>query len=388
MTTIPDTDLPEFSLVRGGPVYRLLIRTGLLKLDLALIPRAAAAFAAITWLPLLLLALLDGTAVSGATVPFLSDFSAHVRFLFALPLLIIADALIDQRLKQTVRQFVRSGLVSGKDLAYFHSTIRTANRLTSSSLIESLLLLLAFTAIVTGTEMDIAGSLADWRAAGNLQLAGWWYIAVSLPLYRFILFRWIWRLAVWFWFLWRTAKQDLQLNPTHPDHAGGLGFLSIGQMYFGIIIFAFASVVSAALGKRIMYGEADLFSFTSLIVVFVLLSMVLLLAPLIVFSPMLLRTRRNGLFEYSVFADRYTDAFARKWIKGERREGDALGSSDIQSLADLANSFQIIQRMKLFPFSRETVIILALSAVVPMVPLLLTAFPADELLKRIIKILL
>ncbi len=120
-----------------------------------------------------------------------------------------------------------------------------------------------------------------------------------------------------------------------------------------------------------------------------LITVILLLGPLMVFSSKLFRTKRNGLLEYGVLADRYTEAFAWKWVRGSvRKEEKLLGSPDIQSLSDLANSFEIIRKMRLFPFGSGTFIILALSALVPMLSLALTVFPLDELLKRIISILL
>lgn len=70
--------------------------------------------------------------------------------------------------------------------------------------------------------------------------------------------------------------------------------------------------------------------------------LIILLAPLLVFSPKLLMTKRRGLLEYSALANEYTQSFDRKWIRKENPEGELLlGSADIQSLADLGNSFEL-----------------------------------------------
>lgn len=67
--------------------------------------------------------------------------------------------------------------------------------------------------------------------------------------------------------------------------------------------------------------------------------------------------------------------FDRKWVRGGAPEGESLvGSADIQSLADLANSFEVIQTMRLVPFGKEAVIQLVLAVALPIVPLLLTMF--------------
>ena len=87
-------------------------------------------------------------------------------------------------------------------------------------------------------------------------------------------------------------------------------------------------------------------------------------------------------------ANKYTLAFDRKWIKGEAPEGEMLiGSADIQSLADLGNSFEYVRGMRLIPVDRNSIIPLIASAILPMAPLVLTMFPLDELLLKILGIL-
>ena len=61
--------------------------------------------------------------------------------------------------------------------------------------------------------------------AGALTAAGYWYVFVSLPIDRLLTFRWLFRLFVWYSFLWRVSGLSLKLDALHPDRAGGLGFL-------------------------------------------------------------------------------------------------------------------------------------------------------------------
>ncbi len=70
-------------------------------------------------------------------------------------------------------------------------------------------------------------------------------------------------------------------------------------------------------------------------------------------------------------------------------EGEPLlGSADIQSLADLDNSFAIVNEMKLVPFGKETVVRFVVVIVLPLAPLALTMFSLEELLKRLIRVFL
>ena len=77
-----------------------------------------------------------------------------------------------------------------------------------------------------------AQEITTWRgtAEGGLTAAGWWYALVSLPMFRFLLWRWLWRVFIWAALLWQTSKIQLRLLPTHPDQAGGLGTLGVAHV--------------------------------------------------------------------------------------------------------------------------------------------------------------
>lgn len=62
-----------------------------------------------------------------------------------------------------------------------------------------------------------------------------------------------------------------------------------------------------------------------------------------------------------------------------------LGTAGLPSLADLGNSFEIIRNMRPVPFGLYQTLVLLAAAVLPMLPLLLTVFPLDELVLRSVK---
>ncbi|HEY7558236.1 MAG TPA: hypothetical protein VIH18_25865, partial [Candidatus Binatia bacterium] len=87
-------------------------------------------------------------------------------------------------------------------------------------------------------------------------------------------------------------------------------------------------------------------------------------------------------------AERYVREFDAKWLRGGAPAGAPLvGSADIQSLADLANSFEVVRTMQLAPITRDALLRLVAATLVPVVPLLLTMMPLEELLKRLFGIL-
>ena len=66
----------------------------------------------------------------------------------------------------------------------------------------------------------------------------WSFVYVSLPAFQFVLYRWYFRLFIWMRFLWQVARCELSLVPTHPDRAGGLGFLSLSVVAFAPLLTA------------------------------------------------------------------------------------------------------------------------------------------------------
>jgi hypothetical protein len=383
----------DFSLAKGGPLFEVLVRTRLMRPDLSPAGRRAVFLVLITWFPLLLLSAWQGLAIGGEVkIPFLFDFTAAVRFLVCVPLLIIAEIVIDSRSREVIGYFFTSELVEEKELPSFAGAIRKIIRLRESVLAEGVMVGLIIAAAVF-QRREFSGGSSTWQilvssVGAERTLAGWWYVLASLPVFQFLLLRWLWRIAIWYWFLWRTSRLDLRLIPTHPDMAGGLGILGIAQAKFGIIIFAGSAVIAADIGRDIIFGEASLFDYQMFIIGYVLLILILFLSPLLVFTPRLFAVKRKGLLEYGTLATRYVRDFQRKWMRGEIPHGEALlGSADIQSLADLQNSFETVRKMRPIPIDLNTLISLAGPAVAPLLPLLLTVLPMEEIIGKVFSLL-
>jgi hypothetical protein len=219
----------------------------------------------------------------------------------------------------------------------------------------------------------------------NLSLAGWWHALVSLPIFQFLLVRWYFRMFIWTRFLWQLSRIDLKLVPTHPDRVGGLGFLGNVVYAFTPLLLAHGVLLAGLIADRIFFGGATLPQFYVEIIATVGALLFLVLGPLTVFAGQLARAKRTGLGEYGVLAQRYVREFDAKWLRARGDLSEPLvGSADIQSLADLANTFEVIKTMRFVPFSKETVFQLGVVTLAPLAPLLLTMISLEELLKRLL----
>ena len=110
--------------------------------------------------------------------------------------------------------------------------------------------------------------------------------------------------------------------------------------------------------------------------------MLLALGPLAAFAGHLWRCRFAGQIQYSDLATDYSRLFHERWI-AQRERSDLLGSADIQSLADLGNSYGIVQRTRLLPFAPLLAVLIAAAAVAPVLPVALLEVPLTELLAEL-----
>jgi hypothetical protein len=386
---------PDFSLVLGGPLFQLFRRSHLSGDALELARQRIIVISLFAWLPLLLLSALQGQLLGGsAAVPFLLDVEVHIRFLVVVPLFIVAELVVHQRMRFVVRQFLDRNLIPESALPRFNAAIASAYRLRNSVLAE--VLLIAFVYIVGVLIVWLhytALTAATWYAVPTaeglkLSLSGVWFGFVSLPIYQFLQLRWYFRIFIWMRFLWQVSRIDLSLVPTHPDRVGGLGFLSNTVYAFTPLAVAHGALVAGMIANRIFYLGAALPDFKVEIAVLVVFLLGMVLGPLLVFAPQLAQAKRTGIREYGTLAQRYVREFDAKWLHGGAPADEPfVGSGDIQSLADLGNSFEVVRTMQIAPITRDAIIRLAAATLVPIVPLLLTMMPLEELLKKLLGIL-
>jgi len=394
MNKSEDFKAPDFSLVLGGPLFQLFRKVHLTGDALELVRHRIIIISLFTWLPLLVLSALEGQLLGGtAAVPFLQDLDIHIKFLIIVPLLIVAELLVHQRMRFVVKQFLERNLISESALPRFDAAIASAFRLRNSVLAEVLLIAFVYVVGVLIIWRQYASlATATWYAVPTeeglkLSLSGVWYGYVSLPIFQFLLMRWYFRIFIWMRFLWQVSRIELSLIPTHPDRVCGLGFLSNTVYAFVPLAVAHGALLAGNIANRIFYLGAALTQFKAEIAVLVVFVLCLVLGPLLVFAPQLAEAKRKGNREYGTLAERYVREFDTKWLRGGAPSDEPLvGSGDIQSLADLNNSFEVVRTMHIAPVTKEAFVQLVAATLAPVVPLALTLMPLEELLKKLLGI--
>ena len=209
---------------------------------------------------------------------------------------------------------------------------------------------------------------------------------ISIPILQFILLRWYVRFFIWYRFLWQVSRMQLNLLPAHPDRAGGLAFIGSSAYAFGPIVFAQGAMLAGLIASRVLYHGENLLSFKLQGASFVAFFVCVILGPLLMFSPQMAAARRKGLADYGLLAQQYVESFQQKWIAGNVGSDELLGTGDIQSLADLGNSYAVVREMRITPFGLQDVTRLAAVTAAPLVPLLLTVWSPEEVIMRVLKV--
>lgn len=342
-----------------------------------------------TWLPIVVMAALEGDLVS-----LLSDPGPHARLLLALPLLVLVPVLLDPRLAEVYRQFVGAGLVRPADREAYAALGVRSLRLRDSRLVRlvCLGLAIALAAGVVGDAAPVEVGLenAPWRVdeAGGRSPALWWYALVGRPIYFLVQALFLWRLALWWRFLWRVSRLPLALVPGHPDGAGGLGFLVTALRAFYVPAFALAAAPAGGLAALILQRQTHFADHTYALGALLAMLVALFGAPFLFFALQLHRARRRGELAYAALAQRQLRRFEDRWVDAETERDDLLEAPDFSAVIDLDSVVATALRVRLIPVPRRALVLLAVAAALPFAPVAALELPLREAALEAVKLLL
>ena len=373
-----------FSLTHGGPFYRLIGRLHLRKPDGR---TRTLALVLLLWIPFVVAALVYAAAGRGWDRTFL-DLTAHVRLLIALPLLLTAEHFLETRCELVGQMLRESSIV---DRASLRAIFKRALQLRDARNVEATLAIIAL----------LGGQAALWgiTATGFMSLhtphfapaslPSYWHAGVALPVFQFLLMRWLWQWFVWCLLLARLSRLPLNANGLHPDCASGLKFLSAPVDAFAVFVACISSLAAASWLVAILAGRATLQSVGPTFLVFVVVALVIACGPLLLFSRQLYSAREREFASYTAFAHDYVCAFRARWLTGPLDDpATALGTSDLQSLADLGNGFRPVADAGIVPVSTRALLTIGIAAVLPMLPLIVASVPLPTLISHLGKALL
>ncbi len=382
-----DADLRFFGL---GAVKALLQRAGV---DTERRPKFARRYTfifVIAWLPLLIFSTFQGVAAGDKVqIPFANDWSVHIRFLVAIPLFMMADLVTEPQLIRTIRQFHVSDLIPEDERQNFTDMATRLAMLARSRWMEVFFAMLVAMLAVLEIRVEPALNTSSWRyvtegTSKELSFAGIWFYYFGIPLYQFIMLNWMWRYLIWFRFLWKTSRIQLKLSGVHPDRSGGIGFVGISQASFAPFIVAVSTIYSSIVAKEVLYEDKLLASFVPEIATLVAFFLVVFLAPLLVFSPQLVRLRVNHVRLHSALGSSVARGFEQRWYsKNDEQAEVLLGTGEVDTMSNMTVTYATIKRIRAAPIDLVTALAIIGSTLGPMVPLILTVYTPAEIFEVI-----
>jgi len=338
--------------------------------------------------PLLLITLLFQRE---SVMSFLEDYRIHARMLIAVPVLLLGQRVVETRFLKAVKHLRDAHLLADADLAREHEIMVGLRQLRDSVLPELIILLL----VIVHTSLSFSKLIdaTPWLATATgtslrLTPAGWYAVLVSASIFQLLMGLSLWKWLLWSIFAFRLSRVSLNLVPIHSDQHGGLGFLSMMANGFAPVSFAATAVIAAQWRHEILHNHAHLMNFKYPAIALVVIVLALAILPLVFFVPPLSTLRRKGILEYSTLGQIQTTEFDQKWIAHRAgHEPEVLTEMESSNVIDFSAVYDRVKQLRPLLVDKRTLIPLALSIVIPALPMILAEVPIAVAVKDLMKAL-
>ncbi len=344
----------------------------------------------LAWLPLAVLSASRG----GATfLSFLTDYASQSRFLIILPVLILAEPPLGQRLALVAHRF-EADLVPRDQWPQFQAAWSSCEKLRDANLARVLIVILTYaTAAFLSQYLSPSGSeFVSWWKGGpgfrTFSLAGTWAFFASYPILVYFTYLWLWRQFLWARFLRSTTQLKLALVAAHPDHLGGLGFLEasiLGQIPFS---FCLGVGLAGAVANQVLHQGRQLLAFRFLGLALIVGVLLFCVGPYLFFIRTLLQMRREGMLSYGAFARAVGEQFEKQWLhQADSLTEEVLLVPDFSTTADLYAVVHNIDDIRILPVGAVDLYAIVIVALIPALPVVIAAIPFNTLIRAAMRLL-
>lgn len=347
----------------------------------------------IGWLPLAILAVTEALLGDrSGPLGLFADFAMYAQLLIAVPLLVACEYIMLPAIGEIGWHFHDSSMIPPDERKRFEALVVSTRR-ASTGVWPSLTLGIVVYAIDLAIYLFLPHDLVPgWQRSADgtrVSLAGWWHILVSLPLVMGLLFAWLWRLGIWMRFLAAVARMPLRLIAAHPDRVAGLQFIASSTRLFVPLAFAISVIGAGTFANEVFHQGLSPIEHSIGPIVTVLVVVALFLCPPLVFTPALLRTWQQGIMTYGELARRLGSEFEAKWLGPDAKvDPDALTIQDFSATTDMYGVASNVYAMRLVLFDLRAAIAVAVVALLPFIPIWLSAIPAMTVIDHLVGLLL
>jgi len=344
---------------------------------------------AISYVPVLLITILEGTFYKGVTISFVRDFALQFRFLIAVPMLVFSRPVIQEATTKTCEYIHNVLLDKEENERVFLPAISRIREFNASWKSMSLVLFL----VMVSTAGIYYFSVHE---PGLVAISGWygkvsdgvfydskaflWFNIVSMLIFRFLLLRWFMSYCSWIWLLVKVSGCHLKLTPHHGDKACGLNMLVYPQTRFNIFFVAMAITSSGMIINDIIYRGAVFESVIPQIAAIIGISFLMLLGPYLFFVSKLFAAKKQIHIAMSKKSQQLSEDYEREWIE-THVTGSNEEKPDPSVMIDFFSTFEIAEKIRPFAFNLQDLIVLAVPIALSFLPTLLTRMSIKEILE-------
>lgn len=379
---------------RGGLYYEMQARLGLVRDDDLHPVSRAIFFVLIAWVVPLALSSLEGKGFGSTTeATFLLSLPVLSRFFLGVGLLVIMEPVAEHQLAKVCRPLLSVPLLAPGSASAARSAVDVSVRRRNSRLAELVCL-----AVACGCALGAAFGLREFdenswvfmtgSGGENFSYAALWCLWISSPIYFFLVARWVWRILIVALFLKRIAALELRLTVTHPDGAGGIGFMAGFPNAYALFVFAVSCNLGAGLAENLSAQTINTTSFTVVVVAWLLITNGLLALPVLFFKNPLEILKQKALEVAQAQATR-NQLVEEKALAEESNCGateDEIRQSP--SLPDSSSIFHAAKNLSTVLIKRSSILPISAAAVLPVVAAGAMLLPVSGLTPILRKLLL
>ncbi len=346
----------------------------------------------LAWLPIAVWSALTGHwTAEHVGESLLQHFAVNVRCLIAIPLLIGAEELSHRLTMQVLPYFETSGLVMPVEIPRFRGILRDVARLRDA--VHPWVVIVGLV-VAAGTLPNGATDHHELAWAGSetfghiLGFGAWWYLHVARPIYLVLALAWLWRVILLTILFTRLSRLDLELVPTHPDGAGGLGFIERFPQAFAPVGLAASAVASAKWAHEVVYHGVAVESLRTGMISLALALLLIFLAPGLVWIRLLAKAKKKALLDYGALVGTHGRLVRRRWIDQTLSGDDELLSApELGPVADTASMYDAVKKMRVVPLGKAALLVLAVPIAIPMLGVIAIEIPLKAILLNLLKTL-
>lgn len=324
----------------------------------------------------------------------LRDVVVFARYLIGLPLMLLTPEFTGQRLTHIVNHFTKSKLIKESESDKFSKLVDNTLRLRDSSTARLIIWVIIYGIVYYLFKNTLPTLSPSWQTietanGRSLSLTGWWFNLVTQPVYVFFVFYFLYRGLLWWRFLAKVSKFDLQLKASHGDDMGGLGFLAETLKAFSVPALAFSVSVASGAANFVLYEGLDITGLQHVLIFLGGFLLIFFVGPLLLFVPVMVKAKSKAILKYGVMEGHQLEAFERHWVEGAAKpENVMLTAADFSSVTDASSIVNRVTNMRTAPFTLKDVISLSIAILLPFLPVVALKVPWSVLFSSVMKLVL